>query len=296
MLKSEQGTAALAIVYLNGRYIPEASATVSVLDRGFIFGDGVYEVIPVFGSHILRFSEHLARLGNSLAGIYLDNPHAEAEWRDIVATLLERNPGAENRSVYLQVTRGAGERGHVPSKALLPTVFAMCNPIPERDYTRGVSAITHEDIRWQYCNIKVTSLLPNVLLRHRAKERDGSTEAILLRGDRVTEGAASNVFVVHGRRVATPPKDHSLLPGITRDLVVDLLRGAKLGCEEAKITRADLVSADELWITSSMMGIAPVTRLDGRPVGQGQPGAVWREADAIYQAFKVKGVGGAAPN
>ena len=287
---------ALSIVYLNGKYIPEESATVSVLDRGFIFGDGVYEVIPVFGRHILRLAEHLSRLGNSLAGIYLENPHTDAEWRAIVETLLARNPGAENRSVYLQITRGAGERGHVPSKALLPTVFAMCNPIPDRDYTHGVSVITHEDIRWQYCNIKVTSLLPNVLLRHRAKERDGSIEAILLRDGRVTEGAASNVFVVHGRRITTPPKDNSLLPGITRDLVVDLLRGAGLGCEEAVITRAELLAADEVWITSSMMGIAPVSKLDGKAVGNGKPGAVWREADTIYQAFKLEGAGGVARN
>lgn len=286
----------MSIVYLNGRYLAEEEASVSVLDRGFIFGDGVYEVIPVFGRHILRLPEHLARLGSSLAGIYLDNPHSDAEWRTIVETLLSRNPGAENRSVYLQITRGAGERGHVPSKALLPTVFAMCNPIPDRDYTRGVSAITHDDIRWQYCNIKVISLLPNVLLRHRAKERDGSIEAILLRDGRVTEGAASNVFVVHDRRITTPPKDNSLLPGITRDLVVDLLRGAKLGCGEAVIARADLLSADEVWITSSMMGIAPVTRLDGKAVGQGVPGAVWREADAIYQAFKLRGAGDSARN
>lgn len=278
----------MSIVYLNGRFLAEEDATVSVLDRGFIFGDGVYEVIPVFGGHILRLDEHLARLDDSLSGVHMRNPHSAAEWRNIIEALLTRNTGAENRAIYIQVTRGAGERGHVPSKPLLPTVFAMCNAIADRDYSVGVSAITHEDIRWQYCNIKVISLLPNVLLRHIAKERDGSTEAILFRDDRVTEGAASNVFVVHGGRIATPPKDNTLLPGITRDLVVELLRGAKLGCEEIPLMRGDLLSADEVWITSSMMGIAPVTRLDGRPVGAGVPGKVWRQADAVYQAFKQK--------
>jgi D-alanine transaminase len=277
----------VSIVYLNGAFLPEESATVSVLDRGFIFGDGVYEVIPVYGGHILRLTEHLRRLDNSLAAIYMENPHDAHGWSAIISELLDRNPGSVNRAVYLQVTRGAGARQHIPVAGQQPTVFGMCNAIPDRDFTSGISAVTHEDIRWQYCDIKTISLIGNVLLRERARRRDGSVEAILIRDGRVTEGAASNVFVVLGGRVHTPPKHGALLPGITRDLVVELLNGAGIGCDEIDIPGKDLAAADEIWITSSMMGIAPVTKLDGKPVGAGVPGPVWRRADGLYQAFKL---------
>lgn len=280
----------MAIVYLNGKFLPAESASISILDRGFIFGDGVYELIPVYGRHVLRLNEHLRRLNDSLTGIYIDNPHSGGEWRDIVMELLRRNEGAEDRAVYLQVTRGAGHRSHVSAAPLPPTIFAMCNPIPARCFESGVSAITHDDIRWSYCNLKVISLVPNVLLRERARRMDGSMEAILVRDGWVTEGAASNVFVVHGERVRTPPKDNSLLPGITRDLVVELLRNSGVDSVEQKISLAELKSADEIWITSSTMGIAPVTRLDGANVGTGEPGAVWRRADALYQAYKLQAV------
>lgn len=276
----------MAIVYLNGEFLPQEEAKVSVLDRGFIFGDGVYEVIPVFGRHVLRLEEHLERLRNSLAEIYMHNPHTSAEWARIVGDLLERNTGAANRSVYLEVTRGAGAREHTIPADMKPTVFAMCNPIPERDFSTGISAITHDDIRWQYCHIKGVSLLPNVLLRERALRQDGSREAILVRDGRVTEGAASNVFVIHRNKVRTPPKSNYLLPGITRDLVVELLRDGGIGCDEEPVAAAELRDADEIWITSSTMGIAPVCRLDGRKVGAGTPGPVWRRADALYQDFK----------
>jgi D-alanine transaminase len=280
----------MSTVYLNGEYMPEQSARVSVLDRGFIFGDGVYEVIPVFGGHVLRLYEHLMRLNNSLVEIYMDNPHSNAEWGRIVGGMLERNPGAENRAVYLQVTRGEGMRDHAISSGMRPTVFAMCNPIPDRDFSAGIHAITHEDIRWQYCHIKGISLLPNILLRERALRRDGSREAILLRDGFVTEGAASNVFAVYGGKVRTPPKSNRLLPGITRDLVVELLNSGGVDCEQASITEAELRKADEIWITSSTMGIAPVCRLDGEAVGAAVPGPVWNRADQLYQAFKRRGL------
>src|SRR5690606_4451686 len=167
----------------------------------------------------------------------------------------------------------------------LPTC-AMGRPTPKRDASGGVSAITHEDIRWQYCNIKAITLLPSVLLRERARRRDGSSEAILIRDGLVTEGAASNVFVVQDGVAHTPPKSNWLLPGITRDLVVDLLRAAGLPCEEGDVPAAMLSGAGEIWVTSSTMGIAPVTRLDGQAVGDGTPGDYWRQADALYQAFK----------
>jgi D-alanine transaminase len=283
-------------VWLNGRFLPAAEATVPVLDRGFIFGDGVYEVVPVFGSHIVRLHEHLHRLRQSLAAIYMESPHSDAEWGAIIDGLLQRNPCGRDRSVYLHVTRGvSAPREHVLRKPVPPTVFGMCTPIPERVYDTGLSAITHTDIRWQYCDIKAISLLPSVLLRERARRADGSTEAILLRDGMVTEGAASNVFVVRGGVVRTPPKSHYLLPGVTRDLVVELLRGSGPGCGESPVSEAELRAADEVWITSSTMGIAPVTRLDGAPVGDGRPGRVWREADRIYQDFKLRIGAGLVP-
>jgi D-alanine transaminase len=266
--------------------LPAGQATVSVLDRGFIFGDGVYEVIPVFGSHVLRLAEHLRRLAASLEAIGIPNPHHDPRWEEIVRALLEQNPGAEDRAVYLQVTRGVAPREHVSGAVMTPTVFGMCNPIPARAVEQGLTAITHEDIRWQYCHIKAISLLPNVLLKERARRQGGATEAILLRGDRVTEGAASNVFVVHGNTVRTPRKDIHLLPGVTRDLLVELLRNAGQPCQETDVTRGDLFTAGEIWLTSSMMGVAPVTRLDGRPVGAGTPGPAWTRVNALYQDFK----------
>lgn len=280
----------MSTVYLNGEYMPEQSARVSVLDRGFIFGDGVYEVVPVFGPHVLRLDEHLGRLNNSLTEIYMRNPHSNAEWERIVGGLLERNPGAQNRAIYLQVTRGVGMRDHAISSDMQPTVFAMCNPIPDRDFRAGIPAITHEDIRWQYCYIKGISLLPNIMLRERALRRDGSREAILLRDGVVTEGAASNVFTVHHGKVRTPPKSNKLLPGITRDLVVELLNSGGVGCEQGSITEAELREAEEIWVTSSTMGIAPVCSLDGKAVGAGVPGPVWLRADQLYQAFKCRGL------
>ena len=282
-------------VWLNGKFLPAAEATVPVLDRGFIFGDGVYEVVPVFGSHILRFEEHLRRLGQSLAAIYMQSPHSDTEWGAIIDGLLERNPCGRDRSVYLHVTRGVAPREHVIRAPLTPTVFGMCTPIPERNYDTGLSVITHADIRWQYCDIKAISLLPGVLLRERARRADGSTEAVLLRDGVVTEGAASNVFVVSAGAVRTPAKSNHLLPGVTRDLVVELLRGADMSCSEGPISEAELRTADEIWITSSTMGIAPVTRLDGKPVGDGRPGRIWQTADRVYQEYKLKVSANTAP-
>jgi len=273
-------------VWLNGKFLPAAEATVPVLDRGFIFGDGVYEVVPVFGSHIVRLEEHLRRLRRSLEAIYMESPYSDAEWGAVIDGLLERNPCGRDRSVYLHVTRGVAPREHVIRNPLAPTVFGMCTPIPERIYDKGLGVITHADIRWQYCDIKAISLLPGVLLRETARRADGSAEAILLRDGLVTEGAASNVFVVHAGGVRTPAKSHHLLPGVTRDLVVELLLGADMGCSEGSISEAELRAADEVWLTSSTMGIAPVTRLDGKPVGDGRPGRVWHAADRVYQEYK----------
>ncbi len=272
-------------VYLNGDFLPIEEACVSVMDRGFTFGDGVYEMIPVFEGKYLRLAEHLERLNNSLSHIYIKNPHTIDEWKEIFCELLKKNSG-KNMVLYIQVTRGVGDRNHVYGEELKPTVFVMCRPIVERDLSAGVSAVTHEDIRWKYCYIKANSLLSSVILKKRASEADSSMDAILIRDGFVTEGAASNVFIIKNKLIKTPEKDGNLLPGITRDLLVELLQKSDLVCMEVPVTEKELKDADEIWITSSTIGIVPIIKLDGESVGEGVPGEVWRQVNALYEAFK----------
>jgi len=274
-------------VYLNGQYLPLDEACVPVLDRGFIFGDGVYEVIPVYAGKPFRLAHHLQRLKNSMAAIRLDNPYSDEQWTDIIQCVIDAN-GDGDQSIYLQVTRGVASRDHRFPGATRPTVFVMSNPfvpVPEEQLRNGVKAVVLEDIRWQYCNIKSIALLPNILLRQQALDQ-GSAEAILLRNGEVTEGAASNVFIVRDGVVITPPKDECLLPGITRDLVVELAEANGIPVEERPISEAELQHADEIWLTSSTKEILPVTRLEDQPVGNGKPGPLWHRMYAIYQACK----------
>ncbi len=275
-----------SIVYLNGQYLPIEKANISVLDRGFTFGDGVYEVIPVYHGHIFRLEKHIERLNNSLDEVYIDKPYNLAQWQEILRELIEQNP-AEDHSLYIQVTRGVSEREHAIDMAEKPTVFAMSRPLLKKDRSAGISAIVEEDIRWKYCHIKAITLLPSVILRHKARQT-GAAEALLVKDGFVTEGAASNVFIVKDGVVKTPPKDGSLLPGITRDLLVELLLKSDIACEEVAITEKELRQADEIWITSSTWEIVPVVKLDGGPVGTGKPGEVWQQASEIYQAFKTQ--------
>lgn len=275
----------MPVVYLDGSFLPLEEARVSVLDRGFTFSDGVYEVLPVFHGKIFRLDEHLDRLENSLSAIQITNPHSREQWKKICMDVMEQNHAEGKLSIYIQVTRGVGERDHVFNTTLKPTVFAMCKPVRESNYRDGIRAITHEDIRWQYCYIKSTALLAGVLLRQKAFDTDESREAILIRNGRVTEGAASNVFIVRQGVIKTPEKDGTILPGITRDLVVELLRNFEFGCVETVVTQQELRSADEIWITSSTIGIVPVVFLDGTAVGQGHPGKIWKEVDTIYQSY-----------
>ena len=276
----------MSMVYLNGDFIPLEKAQVSVLDRGFTFADGVYEIIPVFSGQPFRLTEHLNRLRNSLDGISLELDYDREKWQSLVDKLLNLNQVAEDSSIYIQVTRGVGERNHFYQAGFTPTVFIFCKPLQQMDVSRGVSAILHEDIRWQYCHIKAVALLPNVLLKQLARDKDGSLEAILYRDGYITEGAASNVFIVSDNAVRTPPKSNRLLPGITRDLVVELIRETDYQCLDVPVTKSELLQADEIWLTSSTLGIAPLVRLDGRPLGDGKPGPVWQDVNAIYQVFK----------
>lgn len=276
-----------AIVYLNGEFLPLSEAKVPVLDRGFIFGDGVYEVIPAYGRRLFRLDEHLQRLQNSLTAVRIHNPYSELQWKQMLYKLLEQNP-AEDSSVYLQVTRGVAKRDHAFPANVTPTVFAMSNPLittDEKTFNKGVAAITLDDIRWQYCNIKAITLLPNILLRQTAID-EGAAEAILVRDGEVTEGAASNLFIVSDGVIKTPPKGARLLPGITRDLIVELAQAQQIPISEVNFSKTELMAADEIWLTSSTKEIMPIVTLNDKTIGNGQPGPITRKMFGIFQEYK----------
>ena len=278
----------MTTVYLNGVFLPIDQACVPVLDRGFLFGDGVYEVIPVYGGNLFRLEQHLQRLDHSLAGVRIGNPLSRTLWRDTLDELVERNGGGD-QSIYFQVTRGAApKRDHAFPANVLPTVFMMSTPLaplPADLAQNGIAAITLPDIRWQMCDIKAITLLPNVLLRQEALDK-GAAEAILLRDGLAVEGAASNLFIVKDGAIITPPKGPQLLPGITRDLILELAAAHQVSHREAVITEAELRAADEIWLTSSTREILPVTRLDGQAVSGGKPGPVWARMIGLYQDYK----------
>jgi D-alanine transaminase len=277
----------MSIVYLNGKYLPDQDACVPVMDRGFIFGDGVYEVIPAYAGHLFRSTEHLQRLQNSLDAIRLPNPHNQTQWQTLLDTLIDKNGGGD-LSVYLQVTRGPAKRDHALPDKVSPTVFAMANPLnpPGKETLKdGIKAITAQDFRWLNCHIKAISLLPNILLRQLAIDA-GASESILIRDNVATEGAASNLFIVENNVLITPPKGPFLLPGITRDLILELAKINHISCQEATISEQRLRNADEIWMTSSTKEILPVTQLDAKPVGSGKPGPVWERMVDLFQEFK----------
>jgi D-alanine transaminase len=275
-------------VYLNGEFMPLEKARVSVLDRGFLFGDGVYEVIPVYGGKPFRLAEHLNRLEYSLAAIRLTSPLTREQWARVFEGVVADAP--ENQSLYVQVTRGAGsDRNHLFPADAEPTVFAMCweaKPRRPEIVRDGVAAITLDDLRWLRCDVKSVALLGNVLLRQAAEDA-GTEESILIRDGQVTEGSSTNVFLVENGEIATPPKTNLLLPGITRDLVIELAERAGMACTERGVSSSELTTADEIWLSSSTREVVPVTRLDDHPVGDGKPGPVWRRIDGIFQDFKA---------
>jgi D-alanine transaminase len=271
-----------SIVYLNGEFLPLNQAKVSVMDRGFLFGDGVYEVIPVYGGRPLRLDEHMERLANSLRGIRITPPLSNMEWASVFSRLIQ---GPNDQSIYLQVTRGvAPKRDHAIPPDIEPTVFAMCTPIAPLPVD-GIRTITVDDIRWDWCHIKAITLLSNVLLRQEAIDR-GCTEAILVRDGYAIEGAASNLFALVDGELVTPPKSNQLLPGITRDLVLELAEQHGIPASERRITLEELKTAPEVWMTSSTREIMPVIELDGAPVGSGRPGPMWHRIQGLYQDYK----------
>ncbi len=277
--------------YLDGQYLPLAQARVPVLDRGYLFADGVYEVMPVYAGRIFALDAHLDRLDFSLNAIQLPNPLARDAWREMLNNLVSRNGGGE-QMLYLQVSRGVQPKRSfgLPDKPA-PCVLAFCQPLPpvtDTIKTKGVSVITREDTRWLNCHIKAIALLGAVLLSHEAVQA-GCNEVILLRDGNLTEGGSSNVFVIKRGVVTTPPKSRMILAGITRDLVIESLRSAGTSLEERAIPESELRQADEIWITSSTREIYPVTVLDGKPVGDGQAGPLWAKAFELFQARKARG-------
>jgi D-alanine transaminase len=276
------------IIYLNGKFMPAEKATVSVMDRGFLFGDGVYEVIPVFGDRLLRLDEHLARLQNSLDRISLSNPHSDEQWAEIFSQLLNNND-SEDRAVYLQISRGVYPKRDLAIKAdYPPTIFAMVLHVVPPDVeiiSAGISVITVDDFRWGACDIKSTSLVANVMLKQQAVSADVE-DAILIKNHMLSEGTASNVFIVKNDVLITPPTGHKLLPGITRDLVIEIAKNNSILVEEREVKESELYTADEIWMTSSTREIAPVIRLNGEALGSGSAGPVWKRIVDLYQQYK----------
>jgi D-alanine transaminase len=277
------------IVYLNGEFTPLSEARVPVLDRGFIFGDGIYEVIPMYGRKAFRGVQHLARLARSLDSIGIPNPHDEAGWFALIERVVQAN-GLDDQMIYIQVTRGVAKRAHAFPKAVTPTVLVMTNPMalpPASAIEDGVACVTMEDRRWLNCQIKSTSLLGNVLAAQFAAE-SGVTEAIQFRDGFLSEASSSNVWVVRDGAISAPPKDNLILEGIRYGLMEELCAAQGIALEARRIPRDEVFGADELIISSASKEVLPVVTLDGKPVGNGRPGPVFARVYAAYQAAKAR--------
>lgn len=280
----------MAICYLNGQFVPLDKAAISPLDRGFLFGDGVYEVIPVYATHPFAAHHHLKRLARSLDAVGIETHLDEQAWQDICRALLVKNP-VEFGYIYIQITRGVGDgRSQRIPKGLTPTIFAYVQVLPE-DHSRklhgGIRAVTMEDTRQKNCHIKAITLLANAMSASAAQENDGD-EPILVRDGYAIESSSSNLFVVKDGVIRTTPLIPEILAGITRHVVVDLARQNHIPVEEVMIPREDLFAADEVWLTSSTREIAPVIMIDQQHVGSGEPGPMWKKMHALYQAEKEK--------
>lgn len=283
----------MTIAYLNGDYVPLEEAKISPMDRGFLFGDGIYEVIPYYGRKPVGFSLHMQRMNNGLKAIGINAQHSVEEWRELLDGLLAQNPDDENLSIYVHVSRGADtKRNHAFPEGVKPTVFAYTYPIApaqpvdrEKVHTKSVS--TTRDLRWKHCNIKSTSLLGNVL-HYQQGHDDGCDEILLFNAnDEMTEASSSNAFIVKDGVIYTPIQDYQNLPGITRRIIIDSIRkDGSLEVVERAVTLDEVKNADEVWVTSSSKEIAPVTTVDGKPVADGKVGPIWEKAFRIYTDHK----------
>jgi D-alanine transaminase len=274
-------------VFLNGKLLPIEQASVSVLDRGFIFGDGVYELVPVYSRVPFRLDEHLTRLERSLGEAKIRNPYTRAQWRSNIYQVIDAQT-FDDQGVYFQVTRGVAKRDHAFPKSLEPTVFMMSNPLvspPQAQVDKGGAAVSATDNRWLRCDIKSISLIGNCLLRQMSAEA-GAVETILFRDGKLTEASASNVFIVKRGVIHSPPKSNLILPGITYDVVSELARANNLPIEFRDVAEAEVRAADEIWVTSSSKEVLAIVELDGKAVGDGRPGPVFRRMHQLYQEFK----------
>ncbi|TLS16995.1 MAG: D-amino acid aminotransferase [Betaproteobacteria bacterium] len=277
------------LAYLNGNYLPLDEARISPMDRGFLFGDGAYEVIPVYSRRPFRLQQHLERLERTLAALQLANPLSKEQWAEVVQRLVDDH-GSEDQGVYLQVTRGAApvRDQAFPRPAVAPTVFAYADRLPTPSaelLATGGTALTAEDFRWLRCDLKTVSLVANVLLRQLSAAA-GCTETILLRDGLVMEGSASNVLVVQDGVILAPPKSNLILPGVTYDVVLELAAANGIPTQVRPVAEAELRSADEVWVTSSTKEVLPITRIDDAPVADGRPGPLAARMNALYQDFK----------
>lgn len=285
-----------SLCHLNGAYIRLCDAQVSVLDRGFIFGDGVYEVLPAYGGRIFRFDQHMARLDRSLHELRIDNPHSHAEWLAIARRLIDAlvtSTGASKQLVYIQVTRGVAPRDHVMLSGLRPTVFVMVSEMKQATQAQreqGVACVSADDFRWQKAHIKTTSLLGAVMARQISADV-GAVETVMFRDGFLSEASSSNVWLVKNGAVVGPPRDHLLLEGIRFGLIEEMCQAQGIPFELRRITRAEVVDADELMLSSASKEVLPVTTLDGHPVGhdatRGRPGPVYARLYAAYQQAKA---------
>ena len=282
----------MTTAYLNGEYLPLEEARISPMDRGFLFGDGIYEVVPSYGGRMVGFGPHIERMQNGLDAVEIKLDWSEDQWREVCTNLLEKN-GNGDLGIYLHVTRGADtKRNHAYPQGITPTVFGYAfeippPPIPERDKIHPYTCATGHDMRWHRCNIKSISLLGNVMHFNQGHSQ-GDGEIILYNDDNeLTECGACNAYVVKNGVVATPPLDNQILPGITRQILLDVLRSdGTIPVEERVVTMDEVWDADEVWISSSSKEVVPVVKLDGKPVGDGQPGPVWEKAAKLYSAGK----------
>ena len=299
--------------YLNGEYTPLKDAKISVMDRGFIFGDGVYEVVPSYGGKLFRFNDHMARLDRSLAELRITNPLSQKEWHEIATNLiaghariqglegqsqaensLKNASESENQIIYIQISRGVAMRDHAMPPGLTPTVFMMCSPMKlpsAQQRVEGVACVTADDFRWEKAHIKSTSLLGAVFSRQISFDA-GALETIMFRGEYLSEAAASNVWIVKGGKVLGPPKDKLVLEGIRYGLIEEMCSASNIPFELRRITRAEVLDADELLLSSATKEVLPVTLLDGKPVGhgheKGKPGPIYTSLYAAYQRVKLQ--------
>ncbi len=277
-----------AVCYLNGEFLPLDQAKISVLDRGFIFGDAIYEVIPVYRRKPLRLAAHITRLHRSLVEIRIASPHTDGEWSELIGELIAANED-DDQAVYLQVSRGVARREFGLLQDLEPTVFMLSSPLlppPKQQIDHGIAAVSLTDFRWLRCDIKSTSLLGANMLRQFANDAGGA-ECVLFRDGYLSEGSSSNIFVVKNGVLITPPKSHLILPGITYDLLLELATANGVPAEVREVSESEAKAADELMLSASVRELLAITELDGNAVGSGKPCAVFRYLYELFQAYKL---------